>query len=127
MVYRDWEACKARLSSSHGPESGDEAGKVSFATHSEDGVRWCTEIGRLARRVSHHLTGLRVETKLARSDLTHPSEDNVQRLGDLQGESHLTGLRVETKLARSALTHPSKDGVQRLVDLQGESFVISQV
>jgi len=32
MVSRDWETCKARLSSSHGPESGDEAGKVSFDT-----------------------------------------------------------------------------------------------
>ena len=103
MVSRDWETCKARLSSSHGPESGDEAGKVSFDTPTPRMVSrdWETckaglssshgsesrtpplvrdnretarsalfprEIGKIARRVSCHLSALTPPPKMVSRD-----------------------------------------------------------
>ena len=85
MVYRDWETCKARLSSSHGPESGDEAGKVSFDTHPRMVYRdW--ETCKASLSSSH---GPESGDEAGKVSFATHSEDGVQRLGGLQGEAFI--------------------------------------
>ena len=84
MVSRDWETCKASLSSSHGPESGDEAVKAIFAPISEDGCSH-SEDGWLES--GEEVGGLESGYEAGEVDLVPPSEDGFQTLRDLQGES----------------------------------------